>query len=94
MHALSHSLLSIIRKMVSQALDVRRAIQERDKESLVYHYDKIRKKLSRLPYLKENEFFDLVGTDLGKLNRNFSAEVYLPPTVLNGEPKRTCCAVR
>ena len=80
--------------MASEALDVRRAIQEKDKEYLVYHYDKIREKLSRLPFLKENEFFDLVGTELGKLNRNLTAEVYLPPTVLNGEPKRKCCAVR
>lgn len=79
--------------MAFQETDVRRAIQERDKEFLVAHYNEIKKKLNCLPYLKENDLFDLIGTDVGNLNRNFPAEVYLP-TVLNGEPRRKCCAVR
>jgi hypothetical protein len=71
---------------------VNRAMKSRDIEVLEKVYGELKRDLAVKNFLKDGELCNLIGPGCNQLNRNFSAEIYLPSSVV--ESDMYCLAVR
>ena len=68
------------------------ALRESNYKSLQQALDKYKLMLSSKSFLKEGELFNLVGPAHNQINRNFSAETFLPSNIVDN--KTRCMAIR
>jgi len=67
--------------------------REKDFDKLRYIESQLKEKLANETIIcRENDFFDMVGGESFKLNRNFPAETYVPDKVKKSQ--KLCVAVR
>ena len=76
------------------AAEIESAIRRRDKTYLSTKYSELISDLRSKSFLQEGKLFELVGEGVQQLNRNIPAEAFLPISVVSGESKRECKAVR
>ena len=68
-------------------------LREKDFDKLRCVESQLKEKLSRENIIcRENDFFDMVGGESFKLNRNFPAETYVPAKIKKSQ--KLCVAVR
>ena len=79
---------------MSSFQDVRSAITSKNSEFLRSKYGDMKEKFLANSFLREGNLFEIVGSGLHQLNRNFPAEIYIPSFVNTGDNKKHFVAVR